>query len=64
MRKEDEQAMRRTFALLKMKCQEQKECPTCPLCKLVQFDGGSHNGCILDMPPTFMNVDDIIECFM
>lgn len=64
MRKEDVQAMKRTLALMKIKCQEQTECPTCPLFKKVNFENGSHYGCILDIPPAFMDIDAIIECFM
>lgn len=63
MRKEDEQAMRRTIALLKMKCQEQKECPRCPLYTEYIADNYRHHGCLLDVPPAYLDADAVIECF-
>lgn len=64
MRKEDEQAMRRTLALMKMKCQEQKECPSCPLYLDIIQDNHRHHGCVLDVPPIYLDIDTVVKCFM
>lgn len=55
MRKEDEQAIRRTVALLRVKCQEHELCRNCEL-----YISGE--GCVLDRPPAYLNEDTIIEC--
>lgn len=61
MRKEDEQAIKRTVALLKMKCQEQEQCSSCSLNTIIEEDNHIHHGCILDVPPAFLNAEDIIS---
>lgn len=61
MRKEDEQAIRRTIAIIKTKCQEQKECMECSLHTTVREANYIHHGCVLDMPPAYLNAEDIIN---
>ena len=61
MRKEDEQAIRRTVALLKIKCQEQKACCSCPFYILTEEGNHVHHGCIFDVPPAYLNAEDIIN---
>ena len=55
MRKEDEQAIKRAMAILKVECQEHRSCNTCAFYK--------HGDCILNMPPMHYNIDEIIKCF-
>jgi len=55
MRKEDEQAIKRAIAILKVECQEHRSCNTCAFYK--------HGDCILNMPPMHYNIDEIIKCF-
>lgn len=61
MRKEDEQAIKRTIALLKTKCQENKLCDGCSLNTIIEEDNHIHHGCVLDVPPAFLNAEDIIN---
>ena len=61
VRKEDEQAIRRTVALLKIKCQEQKACSSCPFYILTEEGNHVHHGCIFDVPPAYLNAEDIIN---
>lgn len=63
MRKEDEQAFIRTIALLKIECQEHVYCDECPLYQTTKFDNGEHHGCIMDMPPAYLDAKEIIKCF-
>ena len=56
MRKEDEQAIKRTIALVKHECAEHQLCKQCRL-----YITGK--GCIVDTPPQFLDADAIIECF-
>lgn len=60
MRKEDEQAIKRTVALLKIKCQEQQQCSNCSLNTLIEEGNHIHHGCILDVPPAYLNAENII----
>ncbi len=61
MRKEDEQAIKRTVALLKIKCQEQEQCCSCSLHTIIEEGNHIHHGCILDVPPAYLNAEDIIN---
>jgi hypothetical protein len=63
MRKEDEQAIKRTVALLKCICQEHTECSQCPLYVTTTHDNCEHHGCVVDIPPAFVDADEIIKCF-
>ena len=55
MRNEDEQAIKRAIAILKIECQEHRSCNTCAFYK--------HGDCILNKPPMHYNIDEIIKCF-
>ena len=61
MRKEDEQAIKRTIALLKIKCQEQDQCYNCSLYTTVEEGNHIHHGCLLAVPPAFFNTEHIIK---
>lgn len=52
MRKEDEQAIHRTLALLRKECQEHSMCRGCKMYR--------SNDCILDKPPAYFNPKEVI----
>jgi len=52
MRKEDEQAIHRTLALLRKECQEHEMCRGCKLYR--------SNDCILSYPPAYFNPEEVI----
>ena len=56
MRKEDEQAIIRTIALVKQECAEHKFCKQCRL-----YETGK--GCLIDCPPQFLDAETIIQSF-
>ena len=61
MRKEDEQAIKRAVAILKVECQTHERCKECPL--LTKEDDEGFTDCVVNVPPAYLNADEIIECF-
>ena len=55
MRQEDEQAIKRALAILKVECQQHKSCKMCRC----YYDGD----CIINKPPMHYDIDTIIKCF-
>lgn len=55
MRKEDEQAIKRAIAILRMECQVHKSCNSCGFYRKGE--------CILNVPPMHYNIEEIIKCF-
>lgn len=53
MRKEDEQAIKRALAILRMECQEHKSCAS--------YRFYEKKDCTLNKPPMHYNIDDIIS---
>lgn len=60
MRKEDEQAIRRAIALLKIECQEHPE--GCRRCIFWQ-KRGEYYMCIFDNPPSQYDANEIIDSY-
>lgn len=58
MRKEDEQAIKRAIALLKVECQKHKSCNTCMFYGVTDI-----RDCVLNKPPMHYNIEEIFECF-
>ena len=63
MRKEDEQAIKRALAILKVECQEHKSCKSCRFYGKAQDATYTPNDCVLNSPPMYYNIDAIIKCF-
>lgn len=62
MRKEDEQAIKRALAILRVECQEHRSCCSCKF----YSDNGSETtskDCLLNVPPMHYNLEEIIKCF-
>ena len=57
MRKEDEQAIKRALAILKVECQEHRSCRSCMFYKY------ENNDCLLNVPPMHYDIEEIIKCF-
>lgn len=55
MRKEDEQAIKRAIAILKVECQSHKSCNSCNFYK--------HGDCVFNAPPMHYSINEILECF-
>ena len=55
MRKEDELAIKRAVAILRMECQVHKSCNSCGFYRKGE--------CILNVPPMHYNIEEIIKCF-
>lgn len=63
MRKEDEQAIKRAIAILKVECQEHRSCKTCKFYGKAKDSTYAPLDCILNCPPMYYNTDEIIKCF-
>lgn len=63
MRKEDEQAIKRAIAILKVTCQEQKDCASCRFYDTNKNTYIAGSDCLLNRPPAYYSIDDIIKCF-
>lgn len=55
MRKEDEQAIKRAIAILRMECQVHMSCNSCGFYRKGE--------CILNVPPMHYDIEEIIKCF-
>lgn len=55
MRKEDEQAIKRALAILRVECQEHRVCSHC------KFYNNSRCECMLNIPPMYYDVEAIIN---
>ena len=58
MRKEDEQAIKRAIAILKVECQVHKNCNECRFYHATRF-----GDCVLDRPPANYDIEEILKCF-
>lgn len=58
MRKEDEQAIKRAMAILRYECQQHINCNQCKFYHIAEY-----GDCLLNRPPVYYDIDEIIKCF-